>query len=273
MAAATASCGENMPKASRLAAPKAWATREAASAGGGARVSGPRRSDQSARSRGVGARISAGSRRPRRAGRSAGSSEAVSKRPVETSSQAAPSLLGPSLGPRARASSRLGRCGSSRLSSVRVPGVTRRMTARLRGPLPVRALGVLHLLGDGDAETAADQAGEVGLGSVDGDAAHGNGLALMLAAAGEGDIEGGGGGFGVFEEEFVEVAHAEEKEGVRVFGLELEPLGHGGGGAGGAVGQGCGGALGFGRAGLVDWMIRRHRGSVAGRMRVGLAGA
>ena len=124
----------------------------------------------------------------------------------------------------------------------------------LEGALAGARLGVLHLFGDGDAEAAADEAGEVGLGGVDGDAAHGNGLAPVLAAAGEGDVEGGGGGFGVLEEQLVEVPHSEEEQGVGVFGLEGEPLRHGGGGAlgagGGASSGGIGGSV---AAGALRW--------------------
>ncbi len=93
--------------------------------------------------------------------------------------------------------------------------------------------GVFHLLGDGDTEAAAYQASEVGVGGVDRDAAHRDGIAGMLAAGGEGDVEGGRGGFRIGEEQFVEVAHAEEQKRVRVIGLHGEPLGHDGGGAGG----------------------------------------
>jgi hypothetical protein len=49
----------------------------------------------------------------------------------------------------------------------------------------------------------------------------------MLAAGGERDIEGGGDGFRIGEEEFVEIAHAEEEQRIRVVGLEGEPLCHG----------------------------------------------
>jgi len=47
----------------------------------------------------------------------------------------------------------------------------------------------------------------------------------MLAAGGERDIEGDG--FRIGEEEFVEIAHAEEEQRIQVVGLEGEPLCHG----------------------------------------------
>ena len=62
---------------------------------------------------------------------------AVSNRPVETSSRAAPIVVWSC----ARASSRLGRAASSSASSVSVPGVIRRTTARRIGALLVRVFG------------------------------------------------------------------------------------------------------------------------------------
>ena len=80
------------------------------------------------------------------------------------------------------------------------------------------------------------------LGGVDWYAAHRDGGAGMLAAGGERDIEGGCRRFRVGEEEFVEIAHAEEEQRIRVVTLEGEPLRHGGGCAPwvGAGGYGAG---------------------------------
>ena len=100
-----------------------------------------------------------------------------------------------------------------------VPGVIRRTTSRRIGALPVRVLRVLHLLGHGDAEAAADQAGEIGFGGVVRDAAHRDRRAGVLAALGQRDVQRGGGGFGVGEEQLVEVAHAEEQQRVGMFRL------------------------------------------------------
>jgi len=72
------------------------------------------------------------------------------------------------------------------------------------------------LLGNGDPEAAADQAGEVEIGGDDRDAAHGDGHARVLAAVGEGNVERGAGRLGVGEEHFEEVAHPEEQQGVGV---------------------------------------------------------
>src|SRR5580658_8301732 len=68
-------------------------------------------------------------------------------------------------------------------------------------------LGVFHLFADGDAEAFAQQALQVSLSRVVGDAAHGDGA--FAVTGGEGDLQLPGGGDGVVVEEFVEVAHAE----------------------------------------------------------------
>ena len=81
-----------------------------------------------------------------------------------------------------------------------MPGVIRRTTARRIGPLLVRVFGIFHLLDDGDAKAAADQAGEVKVGGVHRDPAHRDGGTGVFAAGRERDIEGGGGGGGVGEE-------------------------------------------------------------------------
>ena len=57
-----------------------------------------------------------------------------------------------------------------------------------------------------------------------GDAAHGNGA--LFVAGGEGDLEFAGGDDGVIVEELVEVAHAEEDEGVGVLALGSHELLH-----------------------------------------------
>ena len=85
---------------------------------------------------------------------------------------------------------------------------------------------VLHLFAYGDFETGTDQFGEVGFGGVDWHAAHGDILARVLAAIGQGDAEGLGGFARVVEEEFVEIAHAEEDQSVGLLGLGVEELLH-----------------------------------------------
>ena len=192
-------------------------------AGGAERLGQPAAGHQRRRRRGVGA--AAGlplAQRQRRPGRG---SPAGSSRPSSAGSPPAADRLrsrtgrwrhrarrAPTSSPAAAASasSRLGRPGSSSASSVSVPGVIRRTTSRRIGAFAGARLRVLHLLGDRDAEAAADQAGEVGLGGMHRHAAHRDRLAGMLAALGQRDVERGGGGLGVGEEQLVEIAHAEE---------------------------------------------------------------
>ena len=59
-----------------------------------------------------------------------------------------------------------------------------------------------------------------------GHAAHGDGRALFLVAGGERDFEFARGGDGVFEEELVEIAQAEEQQGVRELLLDAVVLPH-----------------------------------------------
>ena len=66
-----------------------------------------------------------------------------------------------------------------------------------------------RLLGDGDTLVGADEFGDVSLGGVVGDAAHGDVVSL-----GEGNIENPGGNLGVLEEHFVEVAEPVEEENI-----------------------------------------------------------
>jgi len=80
--------------------------------------------------------------------------------------------------------------------------------------------GLLHLIADGDFESGTDEAGDVAVGGVIRDAAHGNGLAFFAVAGGERDLEFFGSEDGVFVEEFVEVAKAEEQESVGITGFD-----------------------------------------------------
>ena len=78
--------------------------------------------------------------------------------------------------------------------------------------------GVLHLLGDGDTETLADQGQQIAFGGMDGHAAHRDRLALIGAAFGQRDIERGRGRQRILEEHLVEIAHAvkQKRAGVRL---------------------------------------------------------
>src|ERR1044071_3701035 len=85
----------------------------------------------------------------------------------------------------------------------------------------LRLRRVFGLLADGDAVALANEARDVARDGVVRDAAHGDGLAALLVARGQGYLQPAGAGEGVFEEEFVEVAEAEEEERARVLPLKL----------------------------------------------------
>ena len=70
--------------------------------------------------------------------------------------------------------------------------------------------GFRGLFGDCDAFSGFEEAGDVALCGVVGDAAHGS-----SAAFGEGDVHDGGGGFRVLEEHFIKVAQAVEEDHIR----------------------------------------------------------
>ena len=81
------------------------------------------------------------------------------------------------------------------------------------------------LVADGDAFPGFDEFGDVSAGTVVGDAAHGS-----VAAFGQGDVEQGGRFAGVVEKHLVEVAEAEEEEGVGgEFAADVLVLAHHGG--------------------------------------------
>ncbi len=78
-------------------------------------------------------------------------------------------------------------------------------------------LGVLHLFADGDPVALAQQPGEVVVGGVVGHSAHGHGA--LFIPCGQGDLQLPGGDLRIFEEELVEVAHAEKQQGIGVLAL------------------------------------------------------
>jgi hypothetical protein len=69
-------------------------------------------------------------------------------------------------------------------------------------------------------------AGDVGVGGVIRNAAHGNGLTLFAVAGGESDLEFARGDHRVFVEEFVEIAEAEQEQGLRIAGFDRVVLLH-----------------------------------------------
>ena len=72
--------------------------------------------------------------------------------------------------------------------------------------------GFFHLLADGDAVAALDQAGDVTVSGMIWHAAHGHGLTALFVARRQSDLKLTRGGHGIFEEKFVEVAQPEEQE-------------------------------------------------------------
>src|SRR5215467_3906624 len=66
-----------------------------------------------------------------------------------------------------------------------------------------------HLIADGDFESGANQTGDVAVGRVVRNAAHGDRLALFAIAGSQGDLQLARSQHGVFVEQFVEVAQAE----------------------------------------------------------------
>ena len=115
-------------------------------------------------------------------------------------------------------------CAGHRASPGRatVPGVTTRVTSRSTSPLPFRDLA--DLLADRDLVPGRDQAGDVALGGVVGDAGHRHALALAHLAAGQDDVEHSGRDLGVLLERFVEVAEPEKEDRVGKALLDLQIL-------------------------------------------------
>ncbi len=92
--------------------------------------------------------------------------------------------------------------------------------------LPAAPLGfgrILDLVAHRHLEPGADQAGEIGFGGVDRDAAHRNIGALVPAALGQRDVERLRRRDGVIEEQLVEIPHPKEQQtaGVRLFDLVI----------------------------------------------------
>ena len=96
---------------------------------------------------------------------------------------------------------------------------------------PFGRLGVLDLLADGHLEALAEELGQVGGDGVIRHAAH-----RHLLPRGQGDVQDGRGGPGVLVEHLVEIAQAEEQEGVGMELLDAEILLHHRG-QGGVVGH------------------------------------
>ena len=85
---------------------------------------------------------------------------------------------------------------------------------------------IFHLLADRDLLAGTDQPREVAVDRMDRYTGHRHVASLMLAALGERDIEDLSRPLGVFEEELVEVSHAEEEQIVRIGVFRLQILRH-----------------------------------------------
>ena len=97
---------------------------------------------------------------------------------------------------------------------------------RLRSAARLGLGGGFDLFGDRDAVAGADQAGEIGFGRMDGDAAHRHRLAAMLAARGQRDVERGGRCLGIVKKQFEEIAHAVEEQAIAGLFLQRPILRH-----------------------------------------------
>ncbi len=116
------------------------------------------------------------------------------------------------------------------VSSVSVPGVTRRTIARSTSALDPRALrasaGLSVCSAIATRLPAADQPRQIGFGRMDRDAAHRDRLAAVRAALGQRDVEACGGRLGVVEEQLEEIAHPVEQQCIPRLGLEAMILRH-----------------------------------------------
>jgi hypothetical protein len=83
-----------------------------------------------------------------------------------------------------------------------------------------------QLFADRGLEPLPDQPRQIAVQGMDRHPGHGDVLALVFTPFGQGDAEGPGGDLRVLEEQFVEIAHAEEDDGVRLAGLGRQELRH-----------------------------------------------
>ncbi|RMP81023.1 hypothetical protein ALQ16_200970 [Pseudomonas syringae pv. actinidiae] len=85
---------------------------------------------------------------------------------------------------------------------------------------------VADLFADDHRLAQLHQLGQVALGRVIGNPAHGNALPGRLAAGGQGDVQQLGGFLGVFVEDFIEIAHAIKHQLIQVLVFEFPVLLH-----------------------------------------------
>lgn len=73
---------------------------------------------------------------------------------------------------------------------------------------------IFHLIADRHAVTALNEPGDISLGGVIGNAAHGDGLTFLLVTGGQCDLKFPRGGDGIFVEELIEVTEPEHQQGI-----------------------------------------------------------
>ena len=113
-------------------------------------------------------------------------------------------------------------CSTLSEESIAVPGVRTRVTSRRT--IFLVSLGSSIWSQMAIAVALAQEPGEVALSGVIGNAAHRDGS--LSVARGELDLQFARGDSGVFVEELVEVAHAEEEQGIRMQALGGGKLAH-----------------------------------------------
>ncbi len=91
---------------------------------------------------------------------------------------------------------------------------------------PLGLPGIFHLLANGDFLSGLDQFGDVKVGGVMGDSAHGDGMGLVFVPRRQGDLQEAGSHLGVFVEHLVEIPHPEKKNGVGMLLLDALVLLH-----------------------------------------------
>ena len=91
---------------------------------------------------------------------------------------------------------------------------------------PLAGGRVANLVANNDRFAEPDEAGQVLLKRVVGHAGHLDRHAGALAACGQRNIEQAGGFFGIFVEQFIEVAHPVEQQQVGMLRLDAEILAH-----------------------------------------------
>ncbi len=89
-----------------------------------------------------------------------------------------------------------------------------------------RQLWIFHLVANRHLVALADELGNIALGGVVGNAAHGNGNAFFLVAGGERNLQLTRRHYRVVEKQLVKISHAKEQQRARVLFLDRGVLPH-----------------------------------------------